>query len=187
MIKLLWTLLLAEALLAVPLRAQDRTPAPVRGMSVGVEADLLPFLTGGFYGSLWSAHGSVRLRGVVSRVYVPEFAVPDGFRDQRVDAIAVIADYVPAREVQGIWVGAGLEYWNTEIGVEGSSEETTFGSLVATAGVGYIFPLGGGVYLNPWGAAHVLLSWGRDVQVGTTNFTPQPITGEVSLKLGYCF
>ena len=57
---------------------------------------------------------------------------------------------------------------------------------MATLGAGYVWKFWRGVYLNPWGAGHLLLSKPEVTLHGAT-WKPQALTGEVSVKIGYEF
>lgn len=84
-------------------------PRPWR---LATEVDVLPYATGGYYGSLVAARGEWRLRGVAARSTAPSFLVSDGFQDKRVDAYAVLADrFFGKRKLQqeGFWIGGGAE------------------------------------------------------------------------------
>ena len=160
---------------------------PVR---IGTEFDVLPYATGGAYGSLILGRGAWRVRGVVSRVNVPEAFVADGFSDQRTDAIALLADRFIGRrrdEGRGFWVGGGVEYWRTRISRDGSEAYTAYNTTMLTAGGGYVWHLTRHVYLNPWAAAHASIAGDRDVDVSGATFTPRRFTAEASLKLGIVF
>jgi hypothetical protein len=57
---------------------------------------------------------------------------------------------------------------------------------VGTVGAGYVWKVWGNFYLNPWAAAHLLLSRPEVTLYGAT-WTPAPLTAEVSLKIGWFF
>lgn len=160
---------------------------PVR---IGTEFDVLPYATGGAYGSLIVGRGAWRVRGVVSRVNMPEAFVADGFSDQRTDAIALLADrFIGAGsgEARGFWVGGGVEYWQNRVRRDGSEAYTAYNNTMLTAGGGYVWHLTRHVYLNPWAAAHASIAGDREVDVSGAAFTPRRFTAEASLKLGIVF
>lgn len=167
------------------------TPGPVmQPVRIGAEFDVLPYATGGAYGSLIVGRGAWRIRGVVSRVNIPEAFVADGFSDQRTDAVALLADrFIGAgsREARGFWVGGGVEYWQNRVRREGSEAYTAYHNTMLTAGGGYVWHLTRHVYLNPWAAAHASVAGDRDVDVSGAAFTPRRFTAEASLKLGIVF
>ena len=154
---------------------------PVR---VGTEFDVLPYATGGAYVSLVISRGAWRIRGVASRVNVPEAFVADGFSDQRTDAVALLADrFIGAGsgEARGFWVGGGVEYWWNRIRRDGSETYTAYNTTMLTAGGGYVWHLTRHVYLNPWAAAHALVAGDREVDVSGAAFAPRRFTAEASL------
>ncbi len=192
------TALAAAGLLACP-GAAARAQNPALGLegrpftvtgTVGFELDALPFVTGGYYGSLWFGSAPWRVRAVVSRVNVPDFATQPQYEHLRLDVVALIADWFFGRQaaaLAGPWVGAGVERWNGRIKAQHAAGSATFSNDVATVGGGYVWPLRGNFYLNPWFAAHQTVGGDTDVQVGRRTYHPPPASGEASLKLGWHF
>ena len=172
-------------------QGSGETPGSVmQPVRIGTEFDVLPYATGGAYGSLIVGRGAWRVRGVVSRVNVPEAFVADGFSDQRTDAVALLADrFVGAGsgEARGLWVGGGVEYWQNRVRRDGSEAYTAYNNTMLTAGGGYVWHLTRHVYLNPWAAAHASVAGDREVDVSGAAFTPRRFTAEASLKLGIVF
>jgi hypothetical protein len=158
--------------------------------TVGFELDALPFLTGGYYGSVWFGAAPWRLRAVVSGVNVPALATQPQYEHLRLDVVALIADWffgTRAGSLAGPWVGGGLERWDNRIEPKGAPGSATFSNDVVTVGGGYVLTLRGNWYLNPWFAAHYLVGGDFDVDVGRRTYHPPRASGEVSLKLGWHF
>jgi hypothetical protein len=103
-----------------------------RDPGAGVELDVLPYATGGWYGSLWYGFAHVRIRGVVSRVNPPDFTVDGDFTDAQTTAYALIADYFPRRDRTGLWLGAGVELWENSIAHPGESVRGQYDTVMAT-------------------------------------------------------
>lgn len=97
---------------------------------------------------------------------------------------AVLYDGFFRDDLTGPWVAAGAEYWWSRIGLEGGPERGRWDTAVATVGAGWVFPVWSGLYLNPWGAAHVPLRTGG-VPVGAKTYRPRGFEAEISLKLGW--
>lgn len=53
-------------------RAPKNTP-------IGFEADVLPYLTGGYYDSVWLSNRHLRYRAVVTNVTTSEFLLQEGY------------------------------------------------------------------------------------------------------------
>ena len=151
----------------------------------GIELDAFPYLTGGYYLSGWYAKNQFKLRGVYASVNVPEFAIKQGFKDHSLSATAIILDYFPKPERKGAWYGAGLEFWSSEIKSKKENSSSKFENMVLTVGTGYVWYFHKHLYLNPWAALHLVASGDNKVQVGNDTYSPDIITGEVSLKLGF--
>lgn len=168
----------------------QRPGSAMQPVRIGTEFDVLPYATGGAYGSLVLGRGAWRIRGVLSRVNVPEAFVADGFSDQRTDAIALLADrFIGAGsgEARGFWAGGGVEYWQNGVRRDGSESYAAYNNTMLTAGGGYVWHLTRHVYLNPWAAAHASVAGDREVDVSGATFAPRRFTAEASLKLGIVF
>ncbi len=57
---------------------------------------------------------------------------------------------------------------------------------MAAVGGGYIWKFWGNLYLNPWVAVHVPMNSPRIV-LGGHRYEPLPVSGEISLKVGWHF
>ena len=180
-------LLLLTLALSSSLEAQSEETLSERPMTIGAELDILPFATGGWYGSVWAGGSGTRLRAVASRVYVPAFAIPEGFQNHTITSVAALCDVFPGGTFERWWIGGGLEYWSGSIEESGSGLEGQYHSYLLTLGTGYVWKVVGNFYLNPWGALHVIVAGWKEVPVGSATFSPKTLTGEISLKLGWHF
>lgn len=153
----------------------------------GIELDALPYLTGGYYLSGWYGKNNYRVRAVLASVNIPEFIVKDGFENNELLAYALIVDYFPKPNFEGVWYGIGLEAWKSSIESSGDNVKSNYENYVFTAGAGYTWYFHNNFYLNPWFAIHGIIGGDERVNVGTKVFEPEKITGEVSLKVGLRF
>lgn len=151
----------------------------------GAELDALPYLTDGYYLSGWIGKDKLRVRGVVASVNLPEFVVKSGFKDNSLNAYALIVDYFPKPDFSGTWYGGGFEIWESKIKSESDNMAATYSNLVVTAGGGYVWNFHKYFYLNPWVAVHGIVGGDETVNVGTKVFEPTKVTGEISLKIGF--
>lgn len=162
--------------------AKSSTP-----ITVGAELDMFPYLTGGYYGSLWVGSNHVRARGVITRATLPGFVTEDGFEDNQIDVYAAIVDYFIHPDFQGLWIGGGIEYWNGNISLVDSPADAGYDNFIATLGVGYVWKFWKNLYLNPWAAVHVRVAGDDEVIVSNEQFNPRAVLPEASLKLGWHF
>jgi hypothetical protein len=184
--------LLAALCLAVSARAvaADAPPAPDR-IALGLEVDLLPTALSAVDGhmgggaNVWAGHDRVRLRAVGSRIYFPPGVLtPTGFRHRELTVGAGIVDYFFMPGWQGPWVGAGLERWWNTIGSASGPASASSNSWALTLGGGLAWKVWGNLYLNPWAAAHVMLSR-PDLTLQGKTWSPAALSAEASLKLGW--
>jgi hypothetical protein len=186
-------LLAAVALLvgAPPALSAEPAGAPPDRLALGLEVDLLPTVLSaidgkfGVGGNVWVGYDRFRLRAVGTNVHFPPgFLTPDGFENRQLSVAAGIVDFFFLPGFEGPWVGAGVEYWWNTIGSPAGSGTASWNSWAVTAGAGYVWKVWGNFYLNPWAAAHLLLSRPEVTLYGAT-WTPAPVTAEVSLKIGW--
>jgi hypothetical protein len=185
------TLVLATIVHGQARGADDAASAP--RTAAGVEIDLLPIVLSAAAGRLggganvWVGRGHVRVRAVGTYVAFPPGALtPSGFEDRELAVAAGIVDVFLRPELEGPWVGAGLERWWNRIASPAGPGTARWTSWVATLGGGYVWTVWRSLYLNPWAAGHLLLSE-PEVNLHGATWKPAKLAGEVSLKVGWQF
>ncbi len=168
-------------------KAQSKTDTVQSSMSIGFEADVLPFATGGYYGSIWLSHNHFRYRAVVTKVSVPQFMISDGFTNNNMMVYALITDYFIGTGVNKWWVGAGIEYWDAEIQTDLKKQTTRYESYIATIGGGYVLKIYKNLYINPWVALHATIATDDNIIVDDLAYEPAFFIPEGSLKIGWYF
>ena len=155
--------------------------------TAGVEADVLPFITGGYYMSVWGGYKHVRYRVVLAKVISPSFLIPDNFSNNEIEAYAFLVDYFFCRDFRGWWLGTGLEQWNGQIEAQEGPATGHYTNYLYTVGGGYVWPIYRGLYLNPWAGIHLRIGGDHSAHVGNLEYTTPFFTPEVSLKVGWHF
>jgi hypothetical protein len=180
-----WILLLAVIFLTTfQVHAQRRMSKNYP--AIGLEIDVLPYLSGGYYGSIWYGYGQVRGRAIMANTNAPQFFIPTGFKDNNLMIYSIIGDYfIQSTDFKGLWIAAGAEYWDASIVSETSEEQAEYVNYVITLGLGYIWKFYQNFYLNPWFGLHIIAAGDTSVPVGNEQFKPPTITPEISLKLGW--
>jgi len=162
----------------------QKSPGPA-GFTGGVEADVLPFLTGGYYMAVWGGYRHVRYRIVLTEVNTPQFLLPEKFSNNEIEAYALIADYFFRRGFRGCWIGTGLEWWKGQIDTRDASATGHYTAYLYTIGGGYVWNIYRGFYLSPWAGAHLKIGGDHSAHVGSLDYTPPLLTPEISLKIGW--
>lgn len=178
--------LLGLTLLTCSLYSQEKA-ASRRSVTIGIEADALPYITGGYYGSVWLGQKHVRYRAIVTKLTTPGFLVEDGFTNNRIQSYTGIVDYFFKPDFKKWWIGAGLEYWKGSIQTDAKISRATYNQTILTLGTGYVWKVYRNFYLNPWAAVHARISGDRHVTVDNQEFEPSKVTPEVSVKVGWHF
>jgi hypothetical protein len=158
-----------------------------RDWTIGTELDVLPYASGGYYVSLFYGKEQLRYRGVFDHSRVPQFATKEGFTNHEVWAAAFIVDYFFKPNYEGWWVAAGYEYWENQIQDKDELYRLYYNNNVMTYGVGYVWKFAGNFYLNPWAAAHILITGHGPYQMNDLVYKPSVFVPEVSLKIGWHF
>ena len=156
----------------------------------GGEIDALPYAAGGYYGSVFAAQESWRIRGVAARAAIPSFLVTDGFRDKRTDAYAILVDRffgAKSQKQEGFWIGGGAEYGRNRIRTKEAPAYSHFDNFVLTVGGGYVWKLSRHVYLNPWAGGHFVAGGSRKIEVSGNTYEQPLFTPEASIKIGFSF
>jgi hypothetical protein len=161
-------------------------------MALGFNLDLLPTALSaangrlGYAPQVWLGIGHARIRFVGAHLEPPNaFAfAPSGFRNFKTTAFASILDYTLGPHFDGVWLGSGFEIWQNSIEHDGVTGTARWTSTVFTVGAGYIWRFAGNFFLDPWVGAHVVLN-PQTVSIGTSDYKPFPLQGELSLKLGW--
>lgn len=180
------THLLIYLLFAAPaVVAQTDTHKPT--LTLGVEVDALPYLTGGYYGSIWAGHNHVRYRAIITQVTTPSFMLEDGFANNKIQCYTAVADYFFGRNFQKWWVGSGVEYWRGSIQSEQKLSTARYSNVILTAGGGYVWKFFRNFYINPWVAIHTRVAGDSHVLVDGLRFHPARLTPEFSVKIGWKF
>ena len=175
----------ALALVALPARATG-----LRVDAAGLEVDLLPTISSAAAGEaggalqVWVGASGHRLRLVGAHLHYPDAFVSKPFAGRSATVVAALYDRFFRADYTGPWLAAGAEYWWSRIGLASAGGRGSWGTPVATIGVGWVFPIWRGLYLNPWAAAHAPLDTAR-VAVGVERYRPRPLEAEVSLKVGW--
>ncbi len=156
--------------------------------TVGFEIDALPYLTGGYYGSVWLGlkKQKLRLRPIIAKANLPSFLLQENFNRNTLRVYAFVADYFFRPDFKGFWIAPGIEYWDGEIENK-LSEAATCIEWIFTFGGGYVWKFWDNLYVNPWIAGHLRIGGDREVQVGTDTFKTAVFTPEISLKIGWHF
>jgi hypothetical protein len=157
--------------------------------SIGTELDLLPYITGGYYGSVVFGYNNFRLRPIYSKANQPKFVLPGGFDKNEMDVYAILFDYFlnDDNNLKGWWIGAGFEYWKNNVRNKINKEEKSFDSQIFTVGGGYTWFITDNIFLNPWCAGHFTIAGDTDVEVGNKNYKAKFFLPEASLKIGIVF
>ena len=96
--------------------------APVKKLNAGVELDVLPYITGGYFVAGWIGKNHVRGRVLTAKVNKPDAVVEEGFTNNRVTAYALLGDYFLKQNWKGWWIGTGLVYWKSSIQTDAKAE-----------------------------------------------------------------
>ncbi len=179
-----YVLLLTACCIAMATSAQTKKSTPLQG---GVELDVLPYITGGYFGAAWVGKNNWRIRALTATVNKPDWSTKKGFVNHHIEAYAVVADYFFKPEWKGFWLGGGLVHWTSTIQTTAQQQTATLKNVLVNGSMGYHFSLGKKIYLSPWGGLSFRIGGDKNVAVDNQRFSLPVINPEASLKLGYIF
>lgn len=158
-----------------------------RSWQIGLEQDLLPYLTQGYFIGGWAGKDHVRVRALTAHVHKPEWITPEGFTNNQVTAYALLGDYFLKDDWSGWWLGAGVVYWDSSIQRTSGGNTTFYENWMINGSLGYQWKFYKNFYLCPWAGLHMLIGGQKDVTVDGASFTTPLFTPEASLKVGWYF
>lgn len=153
----------------------------------GLEQDVLPYLTGGYYGGVWVGKSHLRGRLLLARVQKPHLIIPDGFTNNWVSAYALVADYYHRDDLSGWWLSGGLVSWHNTIQSNLQIQTATYESYMLNGSLGYSWRFGKHFYFTPWAGMHIRVGGDNLVTVDSKSFKPAILNPEASLKVGWVF
>jgi hypothetical protein len=157
-------------------------------LTVGFEIDVVPYITGGYYASVWVGFKELkqRVRPVASRVNIPGFLYNDTFSRNTINSYGIFTDYFFKPGFEKYWIATGIEYWDGEI--EDNFKNTgKYNEWVFTLGFGYVWNFHKNFYLTPWIAGNIRIAGDEEIIVGEVLHIISLVTPELSLKIGWHF
>jgi len=155
--------------------------------TAGVELDVLPYATGGYFGAVWAGKGHWRGRLIVAKATKPDFLLPDQFSDNTIKAYALLADYFLRPDFSGWWVAGGIVYWDARIRYNPAESSGAYKIYLASIGGGYNWKFFRNFYLSPWAGIHLRIAGDKEVLFQGDTYEPPLFNPEGSLKLGWHF
>ena len=163
--------------------AQGQQNAPKK-IDAGVELDLLPYLTGGYFGAAWIGKNHLRARVLTANVNKPDLFVKEGFTNNKVTAYAILGDYFLKEDWKGWWAGTGMVYWKSSIQTNAKLSTAHFENWFLNGSLGYNFKLSKSVYVGPWAGLHLRIAGDQNVPVDNKIYNPPLLNPEASVKFG---
>ena len=158
--------------------------APVKKLNAGVELDVLPYITGGYFVAGWIGKNHVRGRVLTAKVNKPDAVVEEGFTNNRVTAYALLGDYFLKQNWKGWWIGTGLVYWKSSIQTDAKAATAHFENWLLNGSLGFNFKLSRNFYVGPWAGMHIKIGGDKNVPVDDKTYTPPVFNPEASVKFG---
>jgi hypothetical protein len=153
----------------------------------GLELDVLPYLTGGYFGAGWVGKKNVRLRVLTAFVKKPDWSTPDGFTNHQITAYAAVVDFFLKPNWKGFWIGGGPVYWKSTIQTDQQKQTAQSNNWLLNGSAGYNFSLGKHFYLSPWAGLSLRVAGDTKVPIDNTTYTLPQWNPEASLKVGFIF
>jgi hypothetical protein len=153
----------------------------------GVELDVLPYATGGYFGAVWVGKNKWRARALLADVNKPDFTTKDGFTNHHIRAYALILDRFLKDNWRGWYIGGGPVYWKSKIQSDTSNATQSFENILWNGSLGYNFTIYKNIYISPWGGLSLKVSGNDEFILDNKEYSLPLLNPEVSVKFGVHF
>lgn len=153
----------------------------------GLELDVLPYATGGYFGAAWVGKNKWRSRALLADVNMPDIITKEGFTNHHVQSYAIILDYFLKDNWKGWWIGAGPVYWKSNIQSDTSDATKNFENLLLNGSLGYNFPIYKNIYISPWAGLSLKVSGDDEFILDNKEYKLPLFNPELSVKFGLYF
>jgi|APLak6261660806_1056025.scaffolds.fasta_scaffold10780_2 hypothetical protein len=156
-------------------------------LNFGLELDVLPYATGGYFGAGWIGKNKWRTRVLLADVNKPEFTTKDGFTNHHVKAYVVLLDCFLKDNWKGWWIGAGPVYWKSNIQSDNSNVTKNFDNFLLNGSLGYNFTVYKNIYISPWAGLSLKVSGNDEFVLDNKEYNLPLLNPEASVKFGIYF
>ncbi|HEU4788947.1 MAG TPA: hypothetical protein VFS71_04620 [Flavobacterium sp.] len=153
----------------------------------GLELDVLPYATGGYFGAVWAGKGKWRTRALLADVNKPDFTTKEGFTNHHVKAYAVVLDHFLKDNWKGWWIGGGPVYWKSDIQSDTSNATKNFDNFLLNGSLGYNFTIYKNIYISPWAGLSLKVSGNDEFTLDNKEYNLPLLNPEASVKFGFHF
>jgi hypothetical protein len=156
-------------------------------LNFGLELDVLPYATGGYFGAGWIGKNKWRARILLADVNKPDFTTKEGFTNHHIKAYAVVLDRFLKDHWKGWWIGGGPVYWKSDIQSDSNNVTKNFNNFLLNGSLGYNFTIYKNFYVSPWAGLSLKVG-GNDAFVLDNKEYKLPLFNpEASVKFGIVF
>lgn len=158
-----------------------------KNLSTGIELDVLPYATGGWFAAVWAGKKQWRIRALTASVNKPGFTIQKGFTNHQINAYAFLVDRFLNPQWRGVWIGGGFVVWNSTIQSDARIQTSTFTNYLLNGSAGYNIKIHKHIYLSPWAGLSLRMGGDTNVPVDNKLFTLPFVNPEASFKAGIWF
>lgn len=153
----------------------------------GLELDVLPYATGGYFGAAWAGKNKWRARALFADVNKPDFTTKDGFTNHHVKAYAVVLDRFLKDNWKDWWIGGGPVYWKSNIQSDSSNATKNFDNFLLNGSLGYNFTIYKNIYISPWAGLSLKIAGNDEFILDNKEYNLPFLNPEASVKFGLYF
>lgn len=152
----------------------------------GVGINLLPIAYNGIGGAGWIKYKNMRYN-----IEYFNFDVPSSYYGANLengvteDAFRVGIDYFFWKNLPGIYLPIGFEYWKNSLGHKQFANRAEFDTKLFSIGIGYLYNFTENVYLDSRLSMGTLLGGVFEVRTSNFTFLPRTISHSAMLGLGF--
>ena len=157
----------------------------------GLELDVLPYATGGYFGAFWVGKNKWRTRALIADVNKPDITTKDGFTNHHIKAYAVLLDRFLKDNLKDNWkdwwIGGGPVYWKSNIQSDSSNATKNFDNFLLNGSLGYNFTIYKNIYISPWAGLSLKIAGNDEFILDNKEYNLPLLNPEASVKFGLYF
>jgi len=159
---------------------------PIKNLHFGAGINLLPVAFNGIGGAVWIKYKKMRYNIEYFNSDVPK-SYYSGNLEKGVtkDAFRVGIDYFFWKNLPGIYLPIGFEYWNNSLRHKQFETRAEFDTKLLSLGIGYLYNITENVYLDSRLSMGTLLGGVFEVQTNDFTFLPRTVSHSAMLGLGF--
>ena len=153
--------------------------------NIAIELETLAYINNGYYISGIFGYDPFRVRILTLNFDAPNAIFPKEFKSLNTTVYGVIFDYYFFDNLEGLWTDLGFEYGINKITEKNSGITKTYSGLQIGTGLGYLYDIYNGFFINPWVGVNMNVIYDKEIKVGNSILKQDLFIPLAGIKLGW--